>query len=278
MDIFFNSLWNGFAFGIKEFFGFGGYTRVPEGYMSWQHLTFVTSLMIIMVGMAVWLGLVYKKKDIKERNKVLIITAILIDSLELFKIIMLCFVTENPMNWLHDLPLFLCSIQLITIPLAAFAKGRLKNAALDFVFIFGILGAIMGTYFAGQNYACYPVISFDNVISGITHSISGFASLYIVISKMASMKKRNIWITFTILTGFCIAAYIVNRIIDYNYMFLMRGDGTPYDIVFNWVGGHPVLYPILVWALFIIYITGFYFVYFFFRVQKRKRLARLNEA
>ena len=259
---------------MREFFGFGGYTREPEGYMSWQHLLFVTSLMVIMTALAIWMGLRYKNKTDKEKNLPLIYAAILIDALELFKIVLMCIRGKDALGWLYELPLFLCSIQLIAIPLAAFAKGKLKNAALDFVFIFGILGAVMGTYFAGQNYSAYPVFSFVNVISGITHSISGFASLYIVISKMASMKKRYIWITFTILTGFCVAAYIANISLDYNYMFLMRGDGTPYDIIFNLVGGHPFLYPFLVWALFIIYITGFYFIYFFFRVQKRKRLAK----
>ena len=31
---------------MKEFFGFGGYTREPEGYFSAAHLIFVTSLML----------------------------------------------------------------------------------------------------------------------------------------------------------------------------------------------------------------------------------------
>lgn len=286
MDIFFRNFWANLSYWAKEFFGLHvvdgncEFLRDADGYMSWQHLTFVTSLMIIMTAAAILLGLHFKKKDMAERNKVLVWSAILINAFELIKIITCCLRADagdiSPIT--KNLPLFLCSIQLIAIPLAAFAKGRLKNAALDFVFIFGILGAIMGTYFAGQNYGSYPVLSFVNVISGITHSISGFASLYIVISKMASMKKRNIWITFSILTGFCVAAYIANVTIDYNYMFLMAGDGTPYDIIFNLVGGHPVIYPFLVWAIFIIYITAFYFIYFFFRVMKQKRLARLGKA
>ena len=45
-------------------------------------------------------------------------------------------------------------------------------------------------------------------------------------------------------------------------MFLMRGDGTPYDLFYNLVGGHPVFYPVLVVALFIGYISLFYYVYF----------------
>lgn len=253
---------------MGEFFGFGGYQREPEGYFSWQHLVFVTSLMIIMVTLAVLLGLRNKDKDDKTKNKVLIWSAILIDSFEILKIVLICIRSKDTMAWLHMLPLFLCSIQLITIPLAAFAKGRVKEAALDFVFIFGILGAVLGTYAAGQNYASYPVLSLDNVVSGITHAISGFASLYIGFSRMTSMKTKNIIITFAILLSFCVMAYVVNVIIDYNYMFLMRGDGTPYDLVFNMVGGSPVLYPIMVVLLFVLYVSLFYYV--FYLIRKRK--------
>ena len=254
---------------MKEFFGFGGYTRTPEGYFSFQHILFVSILMAIMIASAIFFGLKNRKKEISQKNKVLIASAILIDSFEIFKIIITCIRSSDPMAWLHELPLFLCSIQLITIPIAAFSKGKLKNSALDFVFIFGILGAVMGTYCAGNNYGTYPVLSFDNVVSGITHSISGFTSLYIVISGMASMQRKNIHSTFAILLSFCVSAFIVNKIIDYNYMFLVRGDGTPYDILYNLVNGNQVIYPLLVVSLFLIYIGLFYFVYYLI-TQKRK--------
>lgn len=263
--------------GIKEFFGWGGYTREPEGFMSFEHLAFVTSLMIVMIGLAVLFGLLNRNKDEKIKNRVLIVAAILIDACELFKIVYLCFRGNDPWGWLYNLPLFLCSIQLIAIPLAAFSKGRMREAALDFVFIFGILGAVLGTYGAGQNYGCYPVLSFDNVVSGITHSISGFASLYIGFSGLISMKKRNMPITFAILGGFCVAAYIANISVDYNYMFLMRGDGTPYDILYNLVGGHPVFYPLGVVVLFLLYITVFYLVLFGIRAIKRKKAVVKDE-
>ena len=171
---------------------------------------------------------------------------------------------------LMNLPLFLCSIQLITIPLAAFTKGRIREAALDFVSIFGILGALLGTYGAGNNYGTYPVLSFDNVVSGVTHCISGFASLYIMISGMAGMKKQNMVITYGILIGFCIMAYIANTALDYNYMFLVRGDGTPYEILYGIVKGDPVLYPLSVVALFLAYITMFYGVWHFAGQKKRE--------
>ena len=171
------------------------------------------------------------------------------------------------------LPLFLCSIQLITLPLAAFAKGRVREAALDFVCIFGILVAVLGTYGAGQNYNAYPVLSLDNVVSGITHSISGFASLYIMISGLISLKKKNIAITFSIMLITCVLAYAVNHILDYNYMFLMRGDGTPYDIFYNMINGNQILYPLIVVLLFILYIIAFYNVYYFIKKGKSKKTA-----
>ena len=255
---------------MKEFFGFGGYMREPEGYMSWQHLTFVTSLMAVMVALAIVFGLRNKHKDLTTKNRVLIFSALFIDGCELFKIILFCFRSGNPWDFLYSLPLFLCSIQLIAIPLAAFSRGKLKESALDFVFIFGILGAVLGTYGAGQNYGCYPVLSFDNVVSGITHVTAGFASLYIAISGMASMKKKNIPITFAILLSFCIMAFFANLALDYNYMFLRRGDGTPYDVLYNLVGGNQILYPIFVVLLFFLYIAVFHLVYAFFKKRHQK--------
>lgn len=248
--------------------------RTAEGYMSWQHLTFVSSLVFIMILCAVFLGRRNRNKDEKLKNRVLIASALLIDGFEIFKIVILSIRQDNPLQFLNVLPLFMCSIQLITIPLAAFSKGRIKEASLDFVTVFGLLGAILGTYFAGNNYSVYPVMSLDNVVSGITHCISGFAALYIMISGMTSMKKRNIPVTTGILGAFCVMAYIVNIFNDCNYMFLLRGDGTPYDIIFNLVGGHPVWYPLIVVGLFVLYIVVYYCLYYVIN----KRITAKKEA
>ena len=256
---------------MKEFFGIGGYTRQPEGAYSWQHLLFVGSLLISMIALAIILGLINRKKEENKKNIVLIWAAILIDSFELLKIVIYCINAGTALKILDELPLYLCSIQLITIPVAAFSKGRIKEAALDFVLIFGILGAVFGTIGAAQNYDAYPVLSFDNVVSGITHCISGFASLYIGISGMLKLKKENIWICLSILGAFCIMAYIANLLLETNYMFLMRDDGTPYSIFYNLVKGNVVLYPLIVVLLFVIYIIGFYYVYYLITKKVNKK-------
>lgn len=256
---------------MKEFFGFGGYSRPAEGFLSWQHLLFVGSLLVAMTALAVVLGRRYRHTSAREKNRVLIFTAILMDSLEIFKIFIFCLRSESLEPVRHNLPLFLCSIQLIAIPLAAFSKGRVKEAAADFVCIFGILGAVLGTIGAGQNYNAYPVLGVENVISGLTHTVAGFASLYILFAGMADMKKRNMPITFAILLFFCAAAYIANVLLDYNYMFLMSHDGTPYSLLYDLVGGHAVAYPVGVVALFLVYIAAYYYFFYLFTHKKVKQ-------
>ena len=54
-------------------------------------------------------------------------------------------------------------------------------------------------------------------------------------------------------------------------MFLMRGDGTPYDILFNLVNGNAVLYPIGVFLLFVLYIVAFYGTQFLIVRQRAKK-------
>lgn len=257
---------------MKEFLGIGGYTRTPEGAWSVEHISFVSAFMITMVIFAIFFGRLFRNKSDKDKNKVIIASAILIDFFEIAKILLTCFVTDEPSAIRRLLPLFLCSIQLIALPIAAFSKGRLKEAALDFVCIFGILGAVFGTVGATQNYACYPVFSFVNVVSAITHSISGFASLYIIISGMASMKIKNMKITFVILFSFCALAYVANITLDYNYMFLMSHDGTPYSIIYNLVGQIQPLYSISVVLLFVIYIYINYAVFKMLRKNNNQTL------
>ena len=264
---------------MREFFGLGKYSdgeyhfiREAEGAWSWQHILFVSCLMALMVGLAIFFGKRNKDKPLDKKNKVLIWCAFLINIFEIVKIIVLCIRCQDPLHWLYVLPLFLCSIQLIAIPMAAFCKGRVKEACLDFVLVFGILGAVFGTIGATQNYNAYPVLSMDNVFSGITHSISGFASLYIAISGMISLKKKNIPITLSILLGFSVLAYIANIALDYNYMFLMKDDGTPYSIFYNLVNGSPVFYPLIVVGLFVAYIFIFYYTYYAIQKHKNSRI------
>lgn len=261
---------------VTEFLGIGGYQREAEGFFSWQHLTFVGALTVLMVVLAVFFGRRHRTAGEKVQNRFLLWCAVIIDGLELFKAVVYCATDENPaFRALYFLPLFLCTMQMITIPLAACTRGRVREACLDFIFLFGLLGAVLGLYAGANVYGSFPILSLDAVVSAVTHAGIGMVSLYIPIARLAGMKKQNVPIVVGILLVFCALAYGTNRLIavlgdgtPYNYMFLMQGDGTPYDLVYNFVGGNAVLYPLCVIFLFLVFLAAFYGIYYATTKQK----------
>ena len=75
---------------MREFFGFGGYQRPAEGFLSWQHIVFVSFFLAVNILLAIYLGRKNRNKSDAEKNKVLIMAAIIIDSCEIFRIIVAC--------------------------------------------------------------------------------------------------------------------------------------------------------------------------------------------
>ena len=48
---------------MKEFFGIGGYQRTPEGFLSWQHILFVSCFMVAMVALAIYFGRKFRDRS-----------------------------------------------------------------------------------------------------------------------------------------------------------------------------------------------------------------------
>jgi hypothetical protein len=86
------------------------------------------------------------------------------------------------------------------------------------------------------------------------------------------MKKKNIWITYSILLSFMAAAFVANKIIPYNYMFLESDDGTPFVLFANLVNHNKILYPITVVLSLVLYVAVFYLVYYAITGRKNKSI------
>lgn len=218
--------------------------RTIEGLFSWQHLGVVTSALIIAFVTA-W-ELAKKSNSVDDRMDVLRKTAVLLVATELTRDIYYLFTSSS---WweslLSNLPLFFCGVPILFLPLGAFAKGKLQQAALDIVLIFGFLGGVLGTYLEANIYNSFPILHFHPLTSLATHMISAFASLYIAFSRSYSLSKDLMKTTFITLVGFIVISYSVNlmnrtlRLQD-NYMFLSRSDGTPFSILESWFGSDTV--------------------------------------
>ena len=111
---------------MGQFFGKPEFAT-PEGAYSWQHMLHVSISLAIAIVMAIVLGRKNRNKDMATKNKVLIWTAFIMHTVETMRIFIGIGASYNGMSWLWELPFFLCSMQFITIPIAALGKGKLKE-------------------------------------------------------------------------------------------------------------------------------------------------------
>ena len=52
---------------MREFFGFGGYQRPAEGFLSWQHIVFVSFFLAVNILLAIYLGRKNRNKSDAEK-------------------------------------------------------------------------------------------------------------------------------------------------------------------------------------------------------------------
>lgn len=245
-----------------QFFGFEEDHRIPEGWLSWQHLTYTSILVIAVILFSVRLGMQYKNRTDREKKKPLRIASIMMIVMEITKIILISVRNGDPWAFRSMLPLFICSIILFTLPIAAFGEGRISGAATSFTLVFGMLCCIAGTYLAANYYQNSPIFSFDPMVSNVTHCIAGFSAVYIGVSGLAKREPGDYWHMSAILGIFEAMALTVNQLqieSDYesNYMFFTDPSGTPFSLCMDLVGEIQPLYTAFVGALYFGYLFLF---------------------
>ncbi|MCQ2556268.1 MAG: YwaF family protein [Clostridia bacterium] len=273
---------------VKEFFRWTN-NRESEPFLGWQHLLTVAIFLGVAIFLAIYFGRKYRHSEKNKKLKVLKVAAILMISLEVIKIVVISIRNKDALSILSMLPLFLCSMHLFSIPLAAFAKGKVQDAALTFLYIFGIVSCLGGTVLASNYFGSSPILSFDLLISVTTHTISGFASLYTIIVNLVEIKKGNILGCAIVLLAFELLAFGANQANAYinetmgkcyesNYMFLSRSAGTPFEICNTIVGGNQVLYTLFIALIYFawmgLFLGGYYIVKAICNSAKKRKAAK----
>ncbi len=259
-----------------QYFGFEQDPRTPEGFLSPQHLLYVTLMIALAVFLAVFLGRKNRNREEKSKLRVLKTAAVLMVSFELLKIVLISVRNGDIWSIRGMLPLFLCSIHLITLPLASFSRGRLQKISQLFLFIYGGICCIGGTYLAANYFANSPVISFDPMVSVTTHCIAGFGSVYVAVSGLVQWNAKRACLSLSLLVGFMLLAALANAWnsptgYESNYMFLSHSAGTPFEICNTIVGGNQLLYSLFVAFLYIAWGLAFIAVCTLILNKKKKR-------
>lgn len=242
----------------------------PCGYFSWQHLLVCGIAWTLILFFAIFFGIKDRKKCVSlKNNRFLIICAILIWIGEIAKYIVVIKV-RGLYRMLEVLPLFLCSLQLFTLPLLCITRGNFQKSMADLTFIFGFIGAIAGTFF-GTDFFYNYAFSFFPFVSVFTHSVAGCASLYIGITKLFSLSSETLKFTILVMFVFSCCAWIGAVYSPQNYMFLRDGEGTPFSILYNLFNGSKIFYPLSIIFLQIFVLLLFYLVAYFIRYLKVKK-------
>ncbi|MCL1916971.1 MAG: YwaF family protein [Peptococcaceae bacterium] len=195
---------------------------------------------------------------------VLRVAAVVFVSLEIAKFIAL---GEN--IDISYFPLQFCSLMLYAYPVAAFARGKVKQAVLPFAYVAGLMAGVIallmptnilgdpGTgWLSPDNF--YPTLSF------VYHGFMIYFSLYLVLSKEYSPRWRHIGNVTGLSLVFSWLAIGMNAIYDTDLMMLNHGEGNPLNFLLEvgWIWYYlSQLVLVVVVSLLVIAVTkGFFFI------------------
>ena len=237
--------------------------RTGDALFSWPHLLSVTLSLAVFLALAIFLGKKFKNNP-KAQTIVLICAGVAILSVQLFKIVYLAWGTTNLWDTLiGNAPLYLCDMAIFIIPLAAVTRGRFRDCCMDFIAIWGLLMGFFGTYLAGNIYPAHAAISHGALNSLALHVISAFAAMFIFVTKLNKMEKRNIPFVIGILLVFMTTALIIDYVDNHNFMFFFHGDGTPFTLFDMYLSfGLKPIYQVWIYVLQCGYMVGFYYAYY----------------
>jgi len=192
-------------------------SEIAVGTFSSTHLIILAILFLSMFLMVVFL----KKKSDAFQDKIIKIIAWSIVLLEIIRMIWIAMINPSGFMLVAFLPLHLCGLMAIFIPLAVYQKS---DVLIEFVYVAGIAGA--GMALLTPDVTMYPLLSLQFLQSMIIHALIFFAGVFYIFVKGYRPKFKNAPKVLSLLVLLAIAVFPVNLLLvdqQANYFFLMYG-------------------------------------------------------
>jgi len=220
---------------------------IPDPFITWNfsptHICWAVTTVIFIV-LTVF---VFRRQSEKTRNRVLLVLAIFIVSIELIDWIWYIIIGHYSLR--NNLPLHLCSISVFLEAAAIFAS---RNKLLkEFTYALSMPAAFMALLTPGWT---YPFISFQYLRSAMSHSLLILIPVLLVWGSGFRPDYRRLPRCFLLLMCFVGMAAGANALFDSNYMFLSYVPGDTTLQVFERWFGHPGYIFVEVVLLMIIWI------------------------
>ena len=232
-----------------------GFDLYCPGHLIW--LVAIAAAAVVMTGY-------YMKQTEEQREKTRKFFAIALLCSEILKDAIVI-VIGAPMK--GYLPLHLCGLAIFVMLWDAFGKNkRISGQMLTYAFLPGAISALLFC-----NWTEYPFFNFMCIHSFVFH---GWIVIYVVMLYAAGeimADYKGLWTTAGILAVCAVPIYILNTLIEENYLFLNEAsEGSP--LVFLWdVFGTRFGAPGYIASFAVLLLTVFHVLYLVYRcINKNK--------
>lgn len=179
-------------------------------------------LLVMLFALSVALHTI-KRLPAAKSWRIIQIAAVLEPLLELSHTIWLYYCGQTQLVKL--LPLHLCSMQCVFIPLAIFAK---RQILWDYLYATAVLGGLCGILFPAGVAGVYPFWHFQTVQTVLLHSLLIFIPLALIVTGRHTPSLAGFGRALLVFLPVALTAAVVDFIFGENYMFILQPpEGTP---------------------------------------------------
>jgi hypothetical integral membrane protein (TIGR02206 family) len=165
--------------------------------------------------------------------------AILLLADELFKVVMLVIGNRYSAGYL---PLHLCSINIFLI---AFHAWKPSKTIGGYLYLVGIPGAMAALLF--PSWTSLPFCNFMHIHSFTVHILLALYPITLAVAGELKPRAKIIPKSLLLLVIMAIPIYLINLLLDTNFMFLMEADqGNPLYIFEQLWGSHLYGFPVII--------------------------------
>lgn len=187
----------------------------------------------------------YKKMGLQGRKYWRIAVAALLAADEIFKVIMLIIGERYLPSYL---PLHLCSINIFIILFYTWKPSELMGG---YLYTVGIPGAIAALVF--PSWTSLPLGNFMHLHSFTVHILLALYPIVLTAAGEIRPKVKKIPQYLMLLVAMAVPIYVVNILLDTNFMFLMSADeGNPLYFFQQMWGNHLYGFPVLIIAVLVV--------------------------
>lgn len=198
-----------------------------------QHLLAIC----MMVCSWIILSLIFKDHSMNKKWRFIIIISLLLPILEGAQMVWYKSIGQFSLG--YTLPLHLCSIMCVILPIMAISRRKLL---MEYSYAMGLAPAMMTILTPDVYY--YPSLSFIYLQTMLVHGIICFIPIFLIIGMGFRPNIRKLPKVVGMLIGFSILIMPVNYITDGNYFFLRYpATGSPMELFADLVGSPGYLIP-----------------------------------